>query len=24
VVAEVVGLPARDLYQWLLDQRGDT
>lgn len=24
VVADVVGLPARDLYQWLLDQRGDT
>ena len=24
VVAEVVGVPARDLYQWLLDQRGDT
>ena len=24
VVAEVVGLPARDLYQWLLDQRRDT
>jgi 16S rRNA C1402 (ribose-2'-O) methylase RsmI len=24
VVAEVMGLPARDLYQWLLDQRRDT
>lgn len=24
VVAEVAGLPARDLYQWLLDQRGNT